>query len=228
MLPQPLQVPKRNSPSPAKLDTQRSIPDINPAPAEAAAPKAEAAPQAAAPVQVLTNNQVVQAPVEIKPAARAAIGPRTTALPDNLPPPGGFAGGQAAPGGSGAGAGGAPGGGGAAKAADNAPMDKPGGNYDAKGIRTGPHMLGCYTPEAYLTSAEKAACAQQMAEKGRKGLNLGLNIDPAKLADYDRNRACHANTVEAARGTSNGQSADTSIKGLGVNPRLRDCGPGDR
>jgi hypothetical protein len=89
---------------------------------------------------------------------------------------------------------------------------------------------GCLTPETYrLTPEERAACLDRVGAAAQGRRPLGLNIPADKQAEYDRQAACHAANVAAAIPRSNQESDSTGrIRGLGDNPRLRDCGPGDR
>ena len=208
--------PAQNRP----LDSARAAPAL-PAPAAEAEVKSTAAPQAPSQVQVLTSEAVVKAPVEIRSRDRTPIAPRQTTpqLPDI---PGGGPGGGAPPAG-GAGQGGAAGGGlrpygGAIN-----------GGFDAGGLRGLRTTLGCASPDTYrLTPEERAACLQRLAQEAKNAPSLGLNIPAAKQAEYDRYTACHRAYNAAAIAPSGAASDGTSVRGLGSNPSLKECGPGDR
>jgi hypothetical protein len=220
VLSQPLEVERRPSPSPRALQTRRAPPALpQPVAEEPAAPTPSPAQ-----VQVLTNEQVIQAPVEIRRPAR----PPAAALRNSIegvagiPVPGGA---QAE-------------GGGAASAIPlgavpgNAGRTSNGRIVGFDDNRGGLRMtLGCLNPETYkLTAAERAACLERLAAQARNAAAMGINISPAKQADFDRQRACHAaNAAGGAVPRSSEGSPDTgAIVGLGSNARLRDCGPGDR
>jgi hypothetical protein len=183
-------------------------------------PAAEAAAQAPAAVPVLTNQQVVQAPVEIRPPDRPAgsssLGAGAPALPGFVPS------GGAAPAGGGSGGDAQAGGGGGVVGGRIVGFEAGGG-----GLRM---TRGCLTPETYrLTPEERAACLNRVGVEVGGGSRLGLNIPADKQAEYDRQAACHAANVAAATPRSNEESnAAGGIKGLGNIARLRDCGPGDR
>ncbi|MDB5460628.1 MAG: hypothetical protein JWO72_2369, partial [Caulobacteraceae bacterium] len=170
--------------------------------------------QTSAPLSVLTNERVVQAPVEIRPPDRPSSPLRTTvpAVPA-VPLPGGA--GSASPPGAPAG--------GAAK-----PFEGRIVGFDDHGVRTGLRMrLGCVSPDTYhLTPEERAECLRRLADEAKTAQAMGPNIPAAKQAEYDRSVACRSS---ARAGSIPGSSADSSgsIRGLGASPRLRDCGPGD-
>jgi hypothetical protein len=181
-------------------------------------PAVEASAQNRAAVPVLTNQQVVQAPVEIRPPDRPAgssLGAAAPAFP-------GFVPGGGSPPAGGAPAGGAQAGGGGGVVGGRIVGFEAGG-----GLRM---TRGCLTPETYrLTPEERAACLNRVGVEVGGGSRLGLNIPADKQAEYDRQAACHAANVAAATPRSNQESDATGrIRGLGDNPRLRDCGPGDR
>ena len=219
-LSKPVEVERRPAPEPPRsLQLDRPalpVPEqapSEPAPSEAAKSepaKSEAAPQTTAQLPVLTNERVVQAPIEIRPPARASSPLRNpiTALPAAPPlPTAGGPGGAAPPSGAAAG--------GAAK-----PFEGRIQGFDDNGVRTGLRMqLGCLNPETYhLGPEERAECLRRLADEAKRAQAMGPNIPSAKQADYDRVAACHSAT--AAR--------EVPVGGLGANPRLRDCGPGDR
>jgi hypothetical protein len=213
-LPRPLEIERPALAPPRAIVTERPAP---PAPS-AAAPSAST-PQNSAAVPVLTNQQVVQAPIEIRPPDRppaASLGAAPPAFPEMTPAGGG-------PPSSGAQGGGAQAGGGQA-----------GGRivgFEGGGGGGGLRMQrGCLTPETYrLTPEERAACLDRVGAEAQGRRPLGLNIPADKQAEYDRQAACHAANVAAAIPRSNQESDATGkILGLGDNPRLRDCGPGDR
>lgn len=227
VLAKPLEVERRPSPAPPRLiQTSRAPPALpQPVAEEPAAP----APSPAQ-VQVLTNEQVVQAPVEIRPPARPAapaLRDTVAGAPDIPLPPGTAAAGG---GGGGGGAGAIPLGaipGNAGRTSNGRIV-----GFDDNGVGGGLRMtLGCLNPETYkLSAAERAACLARLAAQAKNAAMMGINISPAKQAEFDRQRACHAAT--AAGGglpRSSEGSADTgSIAGLGSNARLRDCRPTDR
>jgi hypothetical protein len=196
--------------------------DTGPAPAppkaiEVAPPKAiEAAPSRALTVQqntpsvpVLTNQDVVQAPVEIRPPDRPPGGQAATAA--SAPP----AAGAAPP-----------------PAAAAAGAAKPPFNGPIVGFGNGLRMtLGCLNPETYhLTRDERAECLRRVGEQAKTIAPMGPNIPTDKLAEYDRQRACHDAYAGGGTPSLGAESTDTTagIRGLGAVPRLRDCGPGDR
>jgi hypothetical protein len=191
-----------------------------PAPALAAPQpvQAQAPPQAAAPVQVLTSDRVAPGPVVVRPPERKP-GPALRTEGPALPA---LEGGPGAPGGGGGG--GAAGGGRPAAAAGNIV-----GGFDtgaAHGLRL---RLGCASPDTYhLTAAERAECLSRLADQAKTTKEMGINIPEAKQADYDRYVACHNAYTNQSTPTSTSDSAGASISGLGSNPSLRQCGPGDR
>ena len=196
----------------APLDTSRAAPQIP----EASAPAESAAPQ------VLTNQTVIQAPVEIRPRDRAVASPRLTtegAAPD-IPAAGG---GGAPPAGAGsAGAGGA-------SANARSAIEGIQGGFGPGGLKGLRATIGCEDPDAYkLTAEERAACRQRFAQGAKGAPDFGLNIPARKQAEFDRAVACKASTI--AKGIPNEGSATpgSSIPGLGVTPSLKECGPGER
>lgn len=181
------------------LDASRAAPAVP----EAAAPEApaapaapSAAPQASAPpsqVQVLTNQNVVQAPVEIRPRERAPAAPRATAQPGAAeipslgaggPPPGGSAQGGAPPGGARGGAGRGP--------AGLPSVSELNGVTSLPGTKGGLRQtLGCEDPDTYkLTPEERATCLQRFGQRAKAGPDLGLAVAAGKQAQYDRYEAC--------------------------------------
>lgn len=218
-LPRPVEVERRPSP-PRSLEVTRPPDLIAPAPAEAAPSDSASPVQRSAQLPVLTNESVVQAPVEIRPPARASARPLATAPAVPAFPAAGGAGGA---GGAGSPAGAAPGG--AVRPSDGRIV-----GFDDN-LRNGLRMrLGCASPDTYrLTLEEKAECLRRLADQARGARAMGPNIPADKQADYDRWASCHAGTAAGAVPRSSGEDASTgSIRGLGFNPRLRDCGPGDR
>jgi hypothetical protein len=214
-LPRPVAIP---APAPS-----RTILADRPAP-----PVLQPSPPAPAPapaqVQVLTNQQVIQAPIEIRPPDRT-VNPLSTAPPTPpviLNPEGA---GAAAGSGALAGGGGAPSGGAGAGARLGGPVV---GFGDA--LRGGLRMrLGCATPDTYkLSPQERAECLRRLAEEAKAAVEMGINIPPAKQAEFDRQRACHAATTQGGVPSSTSQTTGGSTRGLGDPLRLRDCGPGDR
>jgi hypothetical protein len=217
-LPAPAEIQRRSSPSQPKLtQTVQAPAPIPPQPAEQ--PAQTPAPPTPAPLQVLTNDRAIQAPVTIKPPEHRALSVSQTA-PD-VPQPL-----QAESGGGGVGAAtGAPAG------AGGKPFDGHIVGFEKDGLRGGLRMrLGCENPETYhLTPEEKAECLRRLAEQAKAAAAMGPNIPEAKQAEYERQRACHAATTSAGIPSSTSQSDSTGrILGLGANARLRDCGPGDR
>jgi hypothetical protein len=183
-----------------------------PKPIEVEPPKSVAAPQSSA-VPVLTNDRVTVAPIEIRPPDRppapaAAAGGASPGA--GSPPPGGAEGGAKPPG---------------------APASAPGAFGAMGNTRFGPGLrmrLGCLNPDTYhLTADERAECLRRLAAAARDTAPMGINIAPEKQAEYDRQRACHNANIGAGMPAGTSESS-TGIRGLGDNPRLRDCGPGDR
>ena len=226
VLARPVEVDRRPSPVPPRA-VDRLLPQVS-ASAEAApeeaAPIATAPPASSSAVQVLTNQQVIQAPVEIRPPSRPATAGRNTA--PALPPASiGELGGAPPEGG---------GGGGAVPLRGLNPNSATGrviGGFDANGVRGGLRMgLGCATPDTYkLTPEERAACLDRFGAEAKSARALGLNMDPTKQAGFDRAAACRAASLERGVPGSTGQSDTTgTLRGLGANPRLRDCPPGLR
>jgi hypothetical protein len=175
---------------------------------EAAPSRSVTVQQTTPAVPVLTNQQTVQAPVEIRPPDRpaggqAAAAASTPPAAGSAPPPAGAAG--------------------AAKPPFNGPI---------VGFGNGLRMtLGCLNPETYhLTREERAECLRRVGEQAKTVAPMGPNIPADKLAEYDRQRACHDSYAGGATPSLGAESTDTvaGIRGLGAVPRLRDCGPGDR
>jgi hypothetical protein len=219
---------------PAPLETARPEPAPAPpitvqAPAPAAPPALVTvqtpplvAPAAPAEVQVLTNARVIQAPIEIRPPDRGAAS-RLDTGPPAVPSITTASGAETSGGGPQAGSGAASGGG--AGTRFGGPVA---GFGDA--LRGGLRMrLGCATPDTYkLTAAERAECLRRFGEQAAAAREMGINIPPAKQAEFDRQRACHAATAAGGVPGSASPTTDSAITGLGDSPRLRDCGPGDR
>jgi hypothetical protein len=89
--------------------------------------------------------------------------------------------------------------------------------------------LGCISPDTYkLTKEERAACLDRFGAAARGVGDLGPNIPADKQAEYDRGVACKRAYKGQGMPGSNDASDGGSIKGLGVNPSLKACGPGDR
>lgn len=214
----PAEIQRRSSPAPPKLtQTVQAPAPVAPQPVEQPAPTT--APPAPAPLQVLTNDRAIQAPVAIKPPERRALSVNQTA-PD-VPQPV-----QAESGGGGGGAAA-----GAQAGAGIKPFDGQIVGFEKDGIRWGLRMrLGCENPDTYhLSPEEKAECLRRLAEQAKAAAAMGPNIPEAKQALYDRQQACHAATTSSGIPSSTSQSDATGkILGLGANARLRDCGPGDR
>jgi hypothetical protein len=188
------------APAPAALEPTVSVPAAAPLQVQS---QSQVTGRRAAPLPVLTNDQTLPGPIEIKPPER----PQSAASP---------AGGPAAT---------APAGGGAAAAGGGAKggaqlYGGPVTGFGDKGLHT---TLGCLNPETYhLSEADREACLQRVAKEARGMGDLGPNIPPDKKAEYDHQVACH----QANRGGSLPASDDNM--GLGVVQSLRDCGPGDR
>lgn len=228
----PLQKPievQRAAPAPA-LDVSRAAPALPQpaAPSEAirtqteAQPDSNAAPTPApAQIQVLTNEDLVKAPIEIRPRDRTPVSPRVT-TPAAPAIPGALAGGGSPPAGGSIPGAGAPGGARPVEGRITGGFQAPG----LKGLRT---TLGCASPDTYrLTPEERALCLQRLAKEAQNARELGINIPAAKQAEYDRYTACHRAYNAASIAPSGSQSDGTSVRGLGSNPSLKDCGPGDR
>jgi hypothetical protein len=215
----PAEIQRRASPTPPKLtQTVQAPAPIPPQPAEQPAPTA--APSTPAPLQVLTNDRAIQAPVTIKPPEHRALSVSQSApdVPQLLQAESGGGAGASATAGAQAGGGG--------KSFDGHIV-----GFEKDGLRGGLRMrLGCENPDTYhLTPEEKAECLRRLAEQAKAAAAMGPNIPEAKQAEYDRQRACHAPTTSAGIPSSTSQSDTTGkILGLGANARLRDCGPGDR
>jgi hypothetical protein len=192
----------------------------------AAEPEAQAsdAVKTAPTAPVLTNDSTIQAPVEIRAPERKA----------QAPPPGSGApagGGPLGGGGSGGQQGGGQAGSGQPGSQANGQGTKPRAwDYGGPALRGGLSMrLGCLNPETYkLTAAEKAACLDRFGAQARGARELGLNIPDAKQAEYDRQTACRRAYRDQGFPGSNDPSDGGSIRGLGTNPSLKACGPGDR
>jgi hypothetical protein len=218
-LSRPLEVQNRAAPAkPVQVQQSLNVPQPT-APAEEAPAPTPAPPS----VQVLTNQQVIQAPVAITPPAKSANPALRNTLagaPDLPPPPGG------GPAGGGGSTGALPPG--AVPGNANAFNGKINGFEAGGGLRM---TLGCLNPETYhLTPVERAACLARAAQMAKDAKPMGPNIATAKQAEFDRLRACHAATDlrGAALPSSSGGGGAGTIAGLGSQPRLRDCGPGDR
>ena len=221
-LPPPMAVPRIQAPGQARqLDTSRAAPAVP----QPAAPEAQGPVAAPSPVQVLTNQSVIQAPVEIRPRERAAPPISVTSQPGatEIPAPGG-----------GAPAGGAPAGeqaGGSSRAGrlgveDFRGIDGINGGYGPKGLR---QTLGCEDPDTYkLSPEERSACLQRFAQRAKAAPDLGLGIPAKKQAAYDHYEACQNAYKRAGIPGAGDPSEATSVTGLGPNPSLRECGPGER
>lgn len=201
---------------PRQLETSRTPPPL---------------PQAAAPsqVQVLTNQAVIQAPVEIRPRERAppAISAASQPGAAEIPAPaagpqagGGPAAGQAEGQAGGQGRAGRPG------VEDFKGLPGINGGFGAKGLR---QTLGCEDPDTYkLTSEERAACLERFAQRAKAAPDLGPRISAKNQAAYDHYEACQKAYKRPGIPGANEPSEGTSITGLGSNPSLRACGPGER
>jgi hypothetical protein len=221
----PLEVTRAAPAAKRPLEASRPAPSL---PVPASEPSAESQTQSAVPpqapsqVQVLTNDAVIKAPVEIRPRDRTPIAPRQTTpqLPEI--PAGGSGGGLPPPGGAGQG-------GGTAAGGLRPYGDSVNGGFDAGALKGMRGRLGCLNPETYrLTAEERAACLQRLAEEARNAPRLGPDIPAAKQAEYERYTACHRAYNAAAIAPSGSASDGASLRGLGSNPSLKECGPGDR
>jgi translation initiation factor IF-2 len=243
-----VEVPRAAAPGRARpLDTTRAAPVLPQAAApeapatsappvtapqtaapSAAAPSA-AAPEAAAPaapsqVQVLTNQNVIQAPVEIRPRApAAAAAPAVTSLPGAneipVPPPGGGAPPGGAPSGGQAGA---QQGGGRPRVEDFNGINGINGGYGAKGMR---QALGCEDPDTYKLSAEdRAACLERFGQRGKNAPDLGLAVAANKQAQYDRYEACQ-NGYRRKQGVVGASEKFEGSAVAGVLPMPKACLP---
>jgi hypothetical protein len=214
----PAEIQRRPTPAPPKLtQTVQAPAPVAPQPADQ--PAQTAAPSTPAPLQVLTNDRAIQAPVTIKPPEHRALSVSQSApdVPQPLQAESGGGGATAATG--------------AQTGAGGKPFDGHIVGFEKDGLRGGLRMrLGCENPDTYhLTPEEKAECLRRLAEQAKAAAAMGPNIPEAKQAEYDRQRACHAATASAGIPSSTSQSDSTGkILGLGANARLRDCGPGDR
>jgi hypothetical protein len=232
VLPPPLNVPRPAPATARPLQANRAAPAVPAPPAPAPAPPAPAsappapseaivtAPPAPA---VLTNEQVIQAPVEIRPPERSRTAAPDASLPGaaGIPSAVGQAGGGAPTAGGGAAGGGGAGGG----------VRRPGlGDFRGSVPLNGMTMrLGCISPDTYrLTPEERAACLDRFGAAARGVGDLGPNIPADKQAEYDRQAACKRTYKDQGMPASNDASDGTSVKGLGANPSLKACGPGDR
>jgi len=213
---------------PRPLDQTRAAPQLPPA----AAPQAAAgAPEAAAPpsqVQALTNQSVVQAPVEIRPRERAPAAPRITALPGaadippldapGSPPPGGTQGaGQpgGAPGRGGQGGGGRPS---VSDFSGITPLGQARG-----GLR---QTLGCEDPDTYkLTPEERAACLERFGQRARNAPDLGLAVAAGKKAEYDGYEACQDGYRRKPGAIPNSYAYANGSSISGVAPLPKSCVP---
>jgi hypothetical protein len=215
--------PATTAPAPSAAAPSAAIPSAAaPSAPSAAAPEA-AAPAAPSQVQVLTNENVVQAPVEIRPRASAPLSPRVTTQPGAeaipFPPSGGGAPpGGAPPGGQA----GAQGGGGRPQVRDFNGIDGINGGYGAKGMR---QALGCEDPDTYKLSAEdRAACLERFGERGRNAPDLGLAVAANKQAQYDRYEACQ-NAYRRRRGNPGLTEKFEGSAVSGVVPMPKECLP---
>ncbi len=91
--------------------------------------------------------------------------------------------------------------------------------------------LGCDDPLGiHMTPEQRQACANNMAALGRAAKPLGLDISARKQADYDRKVHCQDVYKRGGMPSFNSLDASTGgqINGLGYNPSLKECPPGDR
>ncbi len=110
-------------------------------------------------------------------------------------------------------------------------MRRPGlGDFRGSAPLNGMTMrLGCISPDTYrLTPEERAACLDRFGAAVRGVGDLGPNIPADKQAEYDRQTACRRIYKDQGMPASSDSSEGTSVKGLGRNPTLKECGPGDR
>jgi hypothetical protein len=211
---------------PRSLDATRAAPQLP----QAAAPEAAAPPSQ---VQALTNQQVIQAPVEIRPRERAPVAPRTTAQPgaadipfadSGAPPPGGGPAGSSAGGG-----GGGQGGGGRPSVSDFNGINGINGGFGAKGgLR---QTLGCEDPDTYkLTPEERAACLQRFGQRAKDAPDLGLPIPARKQAEYDKFQACQNafRKKDGAIPNAYAKVDGAAVSGVDPGPSLKECGPSQR
>jgi hypothetical protein len=177
------------------LDAVRAAPQLP----EAAAPQSQ--------VQALTNQTVIQAPVEIRPRERRpASSALTTQQPGvpAIPAPGG------AP----------PAGGG--QAGRPTAEDFKGIQGLRGGLRS---ALGCEDPDAYkLSEEDRAACLQRFGQRAKEAPDLGLPVAARKQAEYDRYKACqNAYTLnQGAIPNAYEKFGGSSIPGLA--PKPKECG----
>jgi len=91
--------------------------------------------------------------------------------------------------------------------------------------------LGCDDPISFhLTKEQMAVCEQKFAETAKAAKPLALDIANARMAELDRERRCHNIYTRGSipSSSSHDESTGAQIGGLGYNPSLRECGPGDR
>lgn len=208
------------------LDTSRAAPQLpQTAAPEAPAPEAPAA-EAAPPqrqVQVLTNESVVRAPVEIRPRERTPLPPRVTAQPGaaDIPSPGA---GAPPPGGGAAGAGGGQAGGRTGARPEDFNV-----NGGLRGLR---QTLGCEDPDTYkLTPEERAACLQRFGQRAKDAADLGLAVAAGKKAEYDAIEACRDGYRRKEGAIPNAYVYANGSSISGVAPLPKACvsvKPGDR
>ncbi len=217
-----VEIPRVQAPGqPRPLDTSRALPTLP----QAAASEGEAPPAAPSQVQVLTNQSVVQAPVEIRPRERASPPLSVASQPGaaEIPAP---AGGTPAAGSPPTGQAGAPGRAGRPGVEDFRGINGVNGGFGANGLH---QTLGCEDPDTYkLTPEERAACLERFAQRAKAAPDLGLRISAKNQAAYDHYEACQRAYKRAGIPGANEPSEATSITGLGPNPSLRACGPGER
>jgi hypothetical protein len=168
-------------------------------------------------VPVLTSRDVIEGPIATRPPDRKldAAPPFGEAAP---------AGGGAPPAGGGGGAVGLP------PLAGGHAYTGPIGSLP-NGLRGGlSQRLGCLNPEDYhLSPAERDACLKRVGAQAQGTPYSGLNIPADKQADYDRNVACRkALSGKATPGVEDKDPSTANLAGLGHDPGLSDCGPGDR
>jgi hypothetical protein len=221
-----VEVSRAQAPSQSRsLETSRTAPSLP----QAAAPEAETSAAPPSQVQVLTNQQMIQAPVEIRPRERASASVSAASRPGaaEIPTPGGGPppGGEAAAGQGGA-QGGVQGRAGRPSVDDFRGINGINGGYGAKGMR---QTLGCENPDTYkLTSEERAACLDRFAQRAKGAPDLGLRISAKNQAAYDHYEACQRTYKRPGIPGAGDPSEATSITGLGSNPSLQACGPGER
>jgi hypothetical protein len=115
-----------------------------------------------------------------------------------------------------------------------APAPQPPPGYDDRDdrFRSGLRVhLGCADPDPFhLTPQEREVCGQKLAEAAKTAKPLVLEPPEAKDADYQRKQRCREvyKRQSIPSSASHDDSTGAQIGGLGYNPSLQACGPGDR